>query len=531
MPIHMEKDHDGQDKRRPQPNGPQPNDNQRKGRNPLIAFLPIIIMYFVKNPRQAILLLIVGGLIYYFTGGGSNLLNFNEGQQDANFSFGATLDEEVYDEAMVYASLANSSKNSLPDQVSLLQYAPRRLNQGRQGSCVGWSSAYAAQTILFSQASGQDPDQIALSPSFLYNQIALRGCQGSYLQRAMENMKSVGGLPFSQFGYDESSCQTQPNYNQKQSASQFRIRGANRLTLNHNNYKVDMGAIKQHLAAGAPVVIGMQVGGTFMRGMYGTEVWRPTSRDKSLMGFSGHAMTVIGYDDNKSGGAFQIMNSWGDRWGKDGVGWVTYRDFDYFVKEAYGLHPMGRAKDQNNDNTTTTTKDEGKLAVRLGLVDTLGEANIPLRQVGDVVFRTQSPIRIGDKFKVEVTNSVPCYTYIFGQDVDGSSYTLFPYTEKHSAYCGITGTRVFPRDYSMKADDVGSRDKIAVVVSKVELNYEAVKELMNRSRKASYQGKLYDALGNQAITNVQFAADKTIDLLAETGDKNCIGIVIEFDKR
>ena len=35
---------------------------------------------------------------------------------------------------------------------------------------------------------------------------------------------------------------------------------------------------------------------------------------------------------------------------------------------------------------------------------------------------------------------------------------LFPYTEKHSPYCGTTGTRVFPRKQSLTADDVGTRD-------------------------------------------------------------------------
>ena len=69
--------------------------------------------------------------------------------------------------------------------VSLREYAPERLNQGRQGSCVGWSSAYAARTILHSRATGQDPNSVTFSPSYLYNQIALSGCQGAYINEAM----------------------------------------------------------------------------------------------------------------------------------------------------------------------------------------------------------------------------------------------------------------------------------------------------------------------------------------------------------
>ena len=52
-------------------------------------------------------------------------------------------------------------------------------------------------------------------------------------------------------------------------------------------------------------------------------------------------MCVIGYDDYKEGGAFQIMNSWGPEWGKNGVAWVPYNVFDAFVVEAYGVYPMG----------------------------------------------------------------------------------------------------------------------------------------------------------------------------------------------
>jgi C1A family cysteine protease len=59
-----------------------------------------------------------------------------------------------------------------------------------------------------------------------------------------------------------------------------------------------------------------------------------------MMGFGGHAMCVIGYDDRKEGGAFQIMNSWGNDWGVNGIGWVLYKDFKHFVREAYGLDPM-----------------------------------------------------------------------------------------------------------------------------------------------------------------------------------------------
>jgi C1A family cysteine protease len=61
-------------------------------------------------------------------------------------------------------------------------------------------------------------------------------------------------------------------------------------------------------------------------------------------------MCVIGYDDTalNGKGVFEIMNSWGERWGDNGIGYVSYPDFEYFVKEAYGLYPMGKSGDPNN---------------------------------------------------------------------------------------------------------------------------------------------------------------------------------------
>ena len=59
--------------------------------------------------------------------------------------------------------------------------------------------------------------------------------------------------------------------------------------------------------------------------------------------YGGHAMTVIGYDDNAK--AFQLMNSWGAEWGNRGTTWVPYKAFEDWVREAYGLYPMGKAQD------------------------------------------------------------------------------------------------------------------------------------------------------------------------------------------
>lgn len=488
----------------------------------LTALLPLLL----KNPKIALILLAVGAAIYFL--GGKNLIQSAAGGAGA-FSLGADLNQQMYDKAEVFEPLADNVKNPMPERISLEQFAPERLNQGKQGSCVAWSSAYAARSILYARQTGKNPDDAAFSPSFLYNQIGLEGCQGSYIIRAMENMKQVGALPFKQFPYNEDDCTSQPAQFQLQSASAYRIGGFNRLSKSGDDYKVDMLAVKQNLAQGAPVVIGMMVGGTFMQEMMGQKVWIPSSEDYSKMGFGGHAMSVIGYDDYLEGGAFQIMNSWGKEWGENGIGWVRYKDFDFFVKEAYGMDPMG----------TTEKQDDTRLQVEFGLAafaDDLANTRdlpaIPLNYKNGITYAVAQPVKKGDKFKIEITNSSACYTYIFGQETDGSSYVLFPYTPKHSPFCGITGTRLFPKDYSLQADETGSKDFMAVVVTKKPIDYKVLNESISKSRQGNYASKLAEALGRQLRSDVNFVSKNgTVSFDTQVNPDDAIAFVIEVDKR
>ncbi|MBP7476941.1 MAG: peptidase C1A papain [Chitinophagales bacterium] len=504
------------------------DDNGGRERNPggggggiNLGCLMMLLPYLLKRPKLFIPLLILGGIGYFFFGNQfSQLADNTQQQQQSTFAMGGEMKEEIFDKAEVYEPLADNRKNPLPERVTLEPYCPDRLNQGSQGSCVAWSSAYAARTILESKATGTNPNKNAFSPSYLYNQIALEGCQGSYIQYAMDKMQKEGLAKFEDFEYDESDCSRQPPGDLKMSAAQYKTRGFNRLTRGGDDYKIDLLAIKQNLAQGAPVVIGMMVGGSFMQEMLGTEVWIPNDRDYDMPNFGGHAMCIIGYDDFKNGGAFQIMNSWGKDWGVNGIGWVRYKDFEYFGKEAYGLYPMGNAITQN----------ENKLDVSFGLVENASGKNISLVRKSDGIYGTKSPIAKGTKFKVEVTNSADCYTYIFGMETDNTNYVLFPYTKKHSPYCGITGTRLFPKDYSMQADALGEKDKIAVLITKKPLDYVAFNESMN-NKNIDFAQRFNQLIQSKAATSVDFKQTENISFTADLNGKNAIGVIIEIDKK
>ena len=340
-------------------------------------------------------------------------------------------------------------------------------------------------------------------------------------------MQQKGVVSYSDFPYTDQDCSRQPNSVLESKATQNRMHGFTRLTEGESTEGINVRAIKEHLAKDAPVVIGMMVGGSFMQGMLGKELWTPTSEDRSQMGFGGHAMCVIGYDDRKQ--AFQIMNSWGPEWGNNGVGWVRYADFKEFAREAYGIDPMPKRGAAVNVSFEAS----------IGLVKNDDKQYIPLKLKSGNIFETVSTVAPGTKFKMEIKNSTECYTYIFGQETDGTSYTLFPYPKKEDAtktsfspYCGITGYRLFPRGKSLVPDNVGKQDVFAIVVTKQALDWYAVNSAITKSTGADYEAKVADALKQNAVSGVSFSAGTggTINFRANNAQQNAVLCVVEVNK-
>jgi len=80
---------------------------------------------------------------------------------------------------------------------------------------------------------------------------------------------------------------------------------------------------------GNPVLIGMDISNAFQSAKV---VYEPDS-----ISLGGHAMTIIGYDDDKYDGAFEVINSWGEDWGNEGYMWIRYKDFAESVRYGFEL--------------------------------------------------------------------------------------------------------------------------------------------------------------------------------------------------
>ncbi len=503
----------------------------------IFGLLLLLLGIFRGRGLIFVLLLLGGGYLLMRSGACNNGAGGGFHNAAQQLFTGGYLSPQQFEKANIYESLSDdSTKNPLPEAANLQKFAPTVGDQGHQGSCVAWSSAYAARTIEEAARSGADPNSLRFSPSFLYNQIGLENCDGSYIERAMEFMTKSGSIPYDQFPYSDQDCSKQPDQQQLEQARQYKMRGFNRLTPGDRNNVIDLHAIKENIAQGAPVVIGMQVGGTYMQPMLGKDLWTPTDEDRSLLGFGGHAQCVVGYDDRKYGGAFLLMNSWGPQWGNNGFAWVRYPDFKFFVREAYGIEPMAK----------TGTAAAEPLDVEVGLVQihyegkkTISGDYIPLQVKNNNTFETIDPVKKGTRFKMEVRNTTECYVYVFGKETDGTSYTLFPYPTttdpaktKYSPFCGITGYRLFPKDKSMTPDSIGARDIIAVVVSKQPLNWYALNNSIAVNPGQDYATRVNNAIGEHLVHHTAFksSAKGNMQFTVQGDDNSVVATIVEISK-
>ena len=214
----------------------------------------------------------------------------------------------------------------LPSSADLSKHFPKPGNQGKQGSCVGWAIAYGLKSYQEGMERHWDltEKEHIFSPAFIYNQIKVSpDCNGgtSYIE-ALNLLRRDGVAPLAAFPYNDTSCSAKPDSKTKQVARQFVIADWRRVNVQ------DETEVKNHLAAGFPVLIGMIVDRSFIN-LKGESPYSQFTGEN----LGGHAMVLIGYNDDKE--AFRVLNSWGQDWGDKGYAWINYRAFRAVTREGY----------------------------------------------------------------------------------------------------------------------------------------------------------------------------------------------------
>ena len=227
-----------------------------------------------------------------------------------------------------YALLISADRagaGDLPPEVDLSPLFPIAGNQNPQSSCVAWAVGYALKSYQEKLEMGWAFTRNHLfSPAYIYNQINGGSDDGSRIDHALELIVQQGAATLASMPYDEHDHLTQPSAEARTEAAGFKAARWERVNGSRD--------IKAALAARTPVVIGMESCDNFQ------DVKGRDAVYNDLLGdCGGHAVTITGYDDNRFGGAFRIINSWGSDWGDAGYFWLPYSLFRRAVHYAFIL--------------------------------------------------------------------------------------------------------------------------------------------------------------------------------------------------
>jgi hypothetical protein len=292
------------------------------------------------------------------------------------FPTGLEFEDEIY-EVQPVISLQTGGK-SIPASVDLSVYAPFPRHQGTIFSCVGWSVGYGALTIERAILNGwTDRMKITNESSsalFLYNQIKIGNCnRGARISDALNFLQDKGDCLAKYYDKNLDDCEQPVSPDLVKNAENYKISDYAALFDGDIDNGEKISRIKKALAQNKPVIIGLRIKNNFYK-LEDAGFWHPDLGDTTYAG--GHAMVVVGYDDNLS--AFKVFNSWGTKWGKNGIIWVKYNEFAKYCKYAYIIY-IGRNKPIVSVQTPVKASPVVASTNEANLTSTLEE--LPLREI------------------------------------------------------------------------------------------------------------------------------------------------------
>jgi len=174
-------------------------------------------------------------------------------------------------------------------------------DQGYQGSCAAMSGA--------AMKDWQEIKDVAIdeymSPQFIYNNRYNQNSEGMTMRDLMSILKNTGDCRESLHVYGNKD---KPSTNAYDDAKHYVIEAYASITT--------VEGLKAALYENGPCVIAVPVYN------YTTRMWKQRTGDNLL---GGHAMTIVGYNEE----GFIIRNSWGDSWGDAGHTIFPYEDWGF----------------------------------------------------------------------------------------------------------------------------------------------------------------------------------------------------------
>ncbi len=449
-------------------------------------------------------------IIFIFFIGTSFISNSQE------FAMGLEIDDDAY-KAVPIKSKQIAFYDELADvsAVSLKQYTPTVKTQSQYGTCTGWASSYYGRTIAEANRKGvtdkAEINSIAFHPIYTYfkstteeNRINCKS--GTQVNKVLESLKT-DGAPF----YNEFEAELCTDYIPEEIddlAQNNRIQEYRRLIREHETSLEKVENVKRSLFNQNPVIIGFAVEKSFK---VAKSVYLPDNEE--IVGY--HAMCVVGFDNDRYGGAFEIVNSWGSQWGNDGYIWVTYDDFAKYAKYAYEMIPKPQAP------SIVTQELAGELTLKLrggadmdvinaktpfkkkvlGFQDVVKESDLNEKSLGD--YKTTSSYPKDTKYQIYAKVNQPSYMYVMYADSNGDSGVLFPNPDNPeivSSYFDVPKAELIVpgEDYFFRLNSDVASDYTVVLFSNEEIDIEGYAKKI-KALDGDLLDKLYVTFGDKLI--------------------------------
>jgi hypothetical protein len=204
-------------------------------------------------------------------------------------------------------------------QVDLRKQCPPVMNQGSHGTCVAHGGMVGFLGALFTLGY----PQTMLSRAYSYWRareaagLDPSADDGTFIRSWIKAMVKHGAPPESEWTYDDAHLCHKPTTAATQSALRWQ------LLPGYHSVQLTPDGIRAALAAGHPVVFGMDVYSNFMDVDASGVIPLPRGANEG-----GHCMAIVGFFDEATAEApaqtLLLQNSWGTNWGRQGHGYLPY---------------------------------------------------------------------------------------------------------------------------------------------------------------------------------------------------------------
>lgn len=276
--------------------------------------------------------------LFFFIGFLSNAQKFSTGLVFDSVEFNRSVKKEF-----------ETPRAGLPSSFSLTNYLPSVMSQGDLGSCTSWACTYYGMTIVTGVENKYKANPY--SPLSTFNRVktkeGINPCndEGSSILSTLEILKMKGAPLYFDYNYSN-YC----NWDYSTNSYSKKLNDWSFVSVNKEQ-------IKNAISNYSPVIIAMNcykrtisqnetlysLGYEFVSTSTGEWTYQYRSSDKND---GAHAMCIVGYDDYKYGGAFLVVNSWGNDWGNKGFFWVKYNQLNT-ISGAFVMEPKSKPNGNN----------------------------------------------------------------------------------------------------------------------------------------------------------------------------------------